>query len=132
MNILVLEDDSDVATFFRLVLQTREYTVSETLEAYNGLSGPYDLLIADVNLPVSSGIEVALKLLASTSNLKIILTSGFPIECFGHRHRVLFNQLPSDSVRFLMKPFSMDEVLHTIDSFVASEVGSPRVAAAAG
>lgn len=105
MNILILEDESCVVNVLRIVLQRRGYSISETTTAQDALescgkNGHLDLLIADVNLPTSSGIEVALQLKERIPNLKIILISGYPPGCFNDQHAALFSELPSDSVQF--------------------------------
>ena len=136
MNILLLENESCVANVLGITLRQQGHTIWETTNAQQAgiscvLNRDFDLLIAAVNLPGRSGIEVALRLKPWMPDLKIILMSGFPIGCFNDQHAALFSELPSDSVRFLLKPFLPADLLRTVDSLVESRPGLSQLAATA-
>src|SRR5712692_3671953 len=82
-TLLVLEDEALVTKLLLHVL--RHYTVLEAATAERALrlftdqGRQIDLLIADVTLPTSSGIYVALLLRAEIPDLPVILTSGCPL-----------------------------------------------------
>ena len=139
-TILVLEDDAIVMNVFRGVLEASNYRVlsstnAEEALAWSGSRPTIDLLIADVALPVSSGVAVALQLRQRIPALKIILTSGYPPDIWGPRHRAELDQIPSDAVRILSKPFLPKELLAMVsalvgtapDSGVAEFAGSSQV-----
>lgn len=81
--ILVLEDEPIVMNFVRRILT--EYNVIEATTAEQalqlsiGYGRQLDLLIADVTLPTSSGIHVALLLRSKIPTLPVILASGYPV-----------------------------------------------------
>jgi two-component system cell cycle sensor histidine kinase/response regulator CckA len=134
MRVLLVEDETAVMTVLRFILRRRGYSVWEAvtadqaLEACRAPNGPFDLLIADVNLPLMSGVDVALQLRAWMPKLKVILTSGIPLGFFNDQHAVLFGELPSDSARFLPKPFTPADVLRAVDSLISPLPGLSQVA----
>jgi CheY-like chemotaxis protein len=136
MNILLLENESCVTNVLDITLRRQGHTIWKTTSAQQAIktsvsNRDFDLLIAAVNLPGRSGIEVALRLKAWMPNLKIILISGFPIGCFNDQHAALFSELPSDAVQFLLKPFLPADLLRRIDRLVVSRSGLSQLAATA-
>jgi DNA-binding response OmpR family regulator len=121
MQILLLENDRRVMAVLRSGLQrighsiSQATTAAQALEACSVLNKHFDLLITAVNLPVSSGLDVALQLKAWMPSLKILLTSGLPLGYLNHQHIAQFNELPSDSVLFMEKPFRLADLRSTVD-----------------
>jgi CheY-like chemotaxis protein len=119
-TILVLEDEPIIMNFLRLILASEGYVVLEATAAEEALQrveqceGHIDLLIADVGLPITSGIRVARRLKQSIANLKIILTSGYPLATWRDEDRVDMRALSSDSVSILEKPFSAAALLTSV------------------
>jgi len=107
-NILVLEDEAPLMEIFRAVLN-EEYTVFEASTARLAIlehrRHHIDLLIADLSLPVSSGILVALQLHSLSPDLRTILTSGYPLGMWDKEHIAKLKHLPLGSVNILQKPF---------------------------
>ena len=64
-----------------------------------------DLLIADVTLPTSSGIQVALLLRSKIPALPVILTSGYPVHDWSDGDLADLGRLGANSVVILSKPF---------------------------
>jgi DNA-binding response OmpR family regulator len=124
MVILVLEGDPLVSFLIRLVLQASGHTLVEAAtaeEAYQRFEeadGKVDLLIADANLPVSSGIRVALGLRALHSRLRIIITSGHTAEMWSDQDAAELSELPSDSVVVLQTPFLPSTLLEKVARFL--------------
>ena len=121
-NILILEDEPFLASFLRLVLQG--YFVVSTTTAENALckfieyNRRFDLLVSDVTLPISSGVQVALILRSELPELKIILTSGYPLSMWSEQNACDLQRLGGDSVTLLMKPFSIETLLNTVDALI--------------
>jgi len=74
-TILVVEDDPFVLSVFRSVLRPKGYAILEATSAEQALrwcGSPQriDLIIADVGLPLRSGIQVALELRKSIPDLR--------------------------------------------------------------
>jgi CheY-like chemotaxis protein len=132
-TVLVLEDDVSILALVRLVVEQNGYAVlgatsaQEAFERFEENDGQVDLLIADVTLPVSSGIRVALELRSLLPNLRIILTSGFPESMWNGQDAAELDELPSDSVITLQKPFVPAALLGSVHRLI----GLPLIAAPA-
>ena len=100
-HLLLMEDDSEIASLYSLVLQERGHkvtlapTAEDCLKIYskslhraqmkrNILKGvqPYDAVILDYKMPDRNGIEVAKEILAVNSHQRIIFVSAFVEEWF--------------------------------------------------
>ncbi len=123
-TVLILEDEPAILDLIRRVLDSAGYAPLEAMTAREAFlrfeenDAQIDLLIADVVLPVSSGIRVALELRSLLPNLRIILTSGLPPSCWGEQDAAEFNELPSDSVVTLQKPFPPPLILEHVKRLV--------------
>jgi CheY-like chemotaxis protein len=108
-TLLLLDDEPAVIKLLRHVL--KQYNLIEAIGAeqalrlFIGHSGQIDLLLADVTLPTSSGIQVALLLRSETPDLPVILTSGYPVNDWCDRDLADLERLGSNSVSILQKPF---------------------------
>jgi CheY-like chemotaxis protein len=127
-TILLVEDDPVVMSVFRSVLQSKGYAILEATsaeQALKWLGNPQriDLIIADVGLPLRSGIRVALELRKSIPDLRIILTSGYPPDMWPDV--ALLREVPSDAIRILQKPFLPKELLDKTEELI----GIPNSAA---
>lgn len=78
MKVLIIEDSAEVVEAVSLCLQLRwpEVTLSVAAEGAKGIeileSGPFDIVILDINLPDINGFEV-LRRIRSSSNIPIII-----------------------------------------------------------
>jgi CheY-like chemotaxis protein len=110
-TVLVLEDNASILALIRLVVEQNGYKVldarsaQEAFEQFEANDGHVDLLITDVTLPVSSGIRVALELRSLLPYLRIIVMSGYPKDDWDAQDAAELDELPSDSVVTLQKPF---------------------------
>jgi len=124
MTILILEDEPSVMDLTRMVLTPLGHTILEAKTAeeafrrFEESDGAIDLLIADVTLPVSSGIRVALELRSLLPYLRIILTSGYPPFMWNEQDTAELSELPSDSVATLQKPWVPEVLRQTVARFV--------------
>ena len=80
MTIAVVEDDADVRTALRQLLRSAGFAAvtfasAEEFLASNGKSA-VDFLIADVNLPGMTGVELVKRLHASDAKLPALLITG--------------------------------------------------------
>lgn len=129
-KILLLEDESVVMSLLRIVL--KEYNLLEATSAEQALrlfmedGRRVNLLLADLSLPISSGIQVALVLRVEIPDLPVILTSGFPLESWTERDCTDLERLGSNSVVILQKPFRPA----VLSNAVAELIGSPSMRAA--
>ena len=108
-TLLVLEDNPSVMMVLRLILEqytlVEASTAEQALRLFTGHGRKIDLLVADVTLPASSGIHVALLLRSEVPDLPVILTSGYPVGAWSDRDSADLERLGSRSVAILQKPF---------------------------
>jgi signal transduction histidine kinase/CheY-like chemotaxis protein len=105
-TILVVEDEEPLRNLVTLVLRHAGYTVynastgAEALEVWRRHRREIDLLFTDVMMPEGmSGRELAEKILASERDLRVMLTSGYPMEAIG-------SDVAKGGHCFLQKPYS--------------------------
>lgn len=126
-TILVLEDELPVLTLLHQVLKHYGYGVCESVNAEDAIrcflesDRRIDLLLADVTLPKSSGIEVALQLRARAPDLRVILTSGYPTALWKSQDIADLARLGTDSVAILQKPFEPQTLLNRIHDFIGAQ-----------
>ncbi len=108
-NILVVEDDRDIARLLQLHLQDLGYQVSHTGDGGTGLQRAlaqrFDLIILDLMLPTLDGLAICRKLRGSAVNTPILMLTARSSEL----DRVLGLELGADD--YLTKPFSLTELL---------------------
>jgi PAS domain S-box-containing protein len=104
-TILVAEDQRGIREIVRVALTRYGYTVltadrgAEALRIVREHSGPIDLLLTDVVMPVMSGRELVARVQQTHPNIKILYTSGYTDDAM-IRHGVL-----DPGAAFLEKPF---------------------------
>jgi len=124
-TILLVEDDPCILALMSEVLESSGHVllkasaVEQALQKFEEADASIDLVIADVNLPGTSGIRVALELRSLLPNLAIVLTSGYTPDMWDVRDVAELNELPSESVAILQKPFLPATLLQTVSRFVS-------------
>ncbi len=103
----LIADEPDLVAMSRTYLVRDGFRVVEALDARSGLAvlrrEPVDLVVLDLGLPDSSGLDV-LRALRSTSDVPVIIVTGRSEET----DRVLGLELGADD--YLVKPFSQREL----------------------
>ena len=133
-TILLLEEESSLLKLWRRALTLNGYAIWEAANAEDAIrrfldaNRRIDLLLADVTLPASSGILVALLLRAEVPGLSVILTSGYPQTAWETRDAADLERLGPDSVLVLQKPFTNQTLLNSIQELT----GAPSAAAGTG
>jgi DNA-binding response OmpR family regulator len=118
-RLLVAEDDSAMRDLLALVLRERGYqvaTVNDGAQLRNLLSTPdrhFDLIIADVNMPGGSGLDVIDRLRQAGDTTPVLIVTAFPLEDIRQRARGL-------EVRLLAKPFDLDTLRSAVDREIRS------------
>lgn len=86
----------------------------EALALYRNRSGPIDLVFSDMVMPKMGGLELFEALRDEVPTLKMIITTGYPLENGGE---ALLERGISD---WLLKPFTMEELItkvtHTLEA----------------
>ena len=122
-RILILDDDPANLQGIGGVLRSERYFV---LEASNGLQaleigrtcGPISLFVTDMDLPYSSGTDVALKLVALYPNLPVLFISGTPMAWWTRRDALNYARFAPNSVDFIEKPFSLFQLLDKVRTLI--------------
>jgi CheY-like chemotaxis protein len=116
----LLDDELSLIKLLSHVLKRCGYIVLESSDAEEAIArfqdakGQIDLFVADVNLPSSTGIQVALLLRVELPHLKVILTSGYARSDWKHQEAADLERLGSDSLIILQKPFMPQALLTCI------------------
>ena len=113
LRVLVLDDDPDIGTMIRAMLNLRGYDVAVTESAqgmFDYLSqGSVHLILSDMLLSGDDGTDICLKLKAdpATSEIPVIMFSAHP------NARELCLKAGADA--FIGKPFDLKELYATVD-----------------
>lgn len=114
-TILIVDDDQMVLTSIKELLETLGY---EVLTASNGQKGlniissatqTIDMVLLDIFLPDYNGFDLLPKMLAIQPDLKIVFSTGNPIE---ESEESLHEK---GAVGFLQKPYSLGDLKETLN-----------------
>jgi len=110
-TILVVDDEAGIRGLMRKILKRERYNVLEASSAEEALqmaaahNGPIQMLLTDVMLPGMLGPELARKMYALDSTLKVLYISGYTQD-----EAVRTGEYPPGA-RFLAKPFTLGALL---------------------
>jgi len=108
-RILVIEDNDDLAHLLEIHLQDLSYEVELVFDGDKGLlkagTGDYDLIILDIMLPGTDGLEICRRLRSSSRYTPILMLTSKSSEL----DRVLGLEMGADD--YVTKPFSIRELL---------------------
>lgn len=109
MNILIVEDETNLSEALAHILRDQKWTVDVVHDGGSGLryaqTGMYDAIVLDLMLPVMDGTEVARRLRAQNISTPIlILTARSSVQ-----DKVSGLDCGADD--YMTKPFSSDELL---------------------
>jgi DNA-binding response OmpR family regulator len=111
LNVLLVEDDEQLAASTRALLERESFRVTVRHDAESGLEQaralPADLVVMDVNLPGIDGIE-ACRQLRTFSDAYVIMLTGLDTET----DRVIGLSVGADD--YLTKPYSARELVARI------------------
>jgi DNA-binding response OmpR family regulator len=112
-TVLVVDDDSEILTALRTVLEKRGYRVLTATDGNQGLAAAEreapDLVVVDMMMPKKSGFLVLEKLKSRPSGPAVIMITANE----GSRHRAYASALGADD--YLRKPFDMSRFLESVE-----------------
>ena len=128
--ILLVEDDADVRSLARCVLEEAGYRVLEAddgphaITAWREYAGRIDLLLTDMVMPGGlSGSDVAARFRADRPGCKVLFSSGYNVELFGSDLSL------REDFNYLGKPYLADQLLGAVARTLAGTATTDRAAA---
>ena len=119
--ILLVEDEESLREVTRNYLSGKGYTVLAAAEAEEAVAlagactGPLDLLLTDVILPGSSGVQLAQRLSARQPKMRILYVSGYTADTIVHHGG------HDPNFAFLSKPFGLATLAKKIRAVLDAE-----------
>ena len=123
-RILIAEDEEPVRSLVKRALTEEGHFVvaaadgAEALDMLQRENGGFDLLLADIKMPVMDGIALALAVARDFPKLPILLMTGYADQ----RERV--SGLEALICDVIAKPFALAEIKYAVASALAK--GKPR------
>jgi len=115
-NILLCEDDINLASVMSEYLRAHNYSVTHTANGQEGLeaaqSKAYDLCLLDVRMPLMSGLDMLRELRACDNNLPVIILSQH-----GEKEDMLAGY-EAGCDDYMLKPVSMDILICKIEAIM--------------
>jgi two-component system, cell cycle sensor histidine kinase and response regulator CckA len=130
-TILLVEDEDSLREVISDYLRNRGYTIlvasepESAIAAAESAAQSIDLLLTDVILPGSSGVQLAQRLTASHPKMRVLYVSGYTADAIVHHGG------HDSSFAFLSKPFSLLTLAQKIRSILDEEQVLPIQAPAA-
>lgn len=123
MQILVIEDEQKVAAFLKIGLEEHGYNIDLAYDGYTGeklaLSKDYELILLDVIIPITNGIELCKKIKASKPSIPILMLTALSTT---DDKLAGFDSGADD---YLVKPFEFKELVARIKALTKrSQSGS--------
>jgi CheY-like chemotaxis protein len=127
-KILVVDDEPDVRSMLRSILENAGYEVSEAANGVEGV-GEYartqpECVVADILMPKKGGLQLIREIRDLNPETKILAISGG-----GSNGKLNFLATAKtiSGVRALRKPFRMNELLQTLREMCVSPSGDTTV-----
>ncbi len=120
-RILVIDDDPDVRKLIRILLESKDHTVTEAEDGEEGIrriTDDIDLVVTDINMPKIDGLELLLQIKRERPTLPIIAVSGEGA-LGGGINTWSADKLGADQI--FRKPFDHEEFLKTVAKFTGKE-----------
>ena len=120
-QILIVEDNEQLRSMLRLVLEDADYVVREAGNGREALKSyaetPADLILTDIVMPDSEGIEMIMKFKRAYPAVKIVAMSGGGQQSCDD-YLDLASKLGAN--RTIAKPFSNSDILNLIREMLLS------------
>lgn len=125
-TILVVDDAAIVRRLAFRLLSEAGYRVfeaggaAEALEVLSMARGKVELVLIDVVMPEVSGVDLARMVHEEAPHLPVVFMSAFPAEI------LVREGLRDPTVSFIAKPFTREELLHTIAGALSRRARDPN------
>lgn len=122
-RILIVDDDQQFRSAMRKVLEKEGYAVVEAESGSSGLDAyrrePADMVLTDVYMPDTDGIEAMIRLHHEFPDARIVVTSGGG---YWEKDKVLQAAARLGAQRTLPKPVERGELLEVVRSVLGEQV----------
>ena len=116
-RILIVDDDHDIATFFKLALDRAGFITEVSNNPQSTLTyfkkGAYDLLLLDISMPQMTGFELYKKISQIDSEVKVCFITAF--EEYYSEFKSEFPNL-NELECYIKKPVGMDHLINAVKS----------------
>lgn len=115
-DLLVVDDDSDIAYVLKRALLKNRFLVSaftspeKALKNFKSNSEDYDLMLSDIRMPEMSGIQLARKVKEINPKVKVVLMTTFEIK--DNEFSKVFPSTQIDG--FVQKPIRIKDLTNKI------------------
>lgn len=121
-NILVVDDEPGMRALFSFMLGAKGYAVRTAASGEEAIASikeaGYDLVFLDIRMPYMDGVEVFRELRKYRPDISVVMMTGYAVE------QQLEGALKDGAKGYLRKPFTVDELLTSIDGVLGSTKGS--------
>ena len=123
--VLIVDDEPGVRALERRILESGGYGVVEAGDGAEALSimessARIDFLIADLDMPVMRGEEMAKKIRALRPDMRVLYVTAHSEQLFQERPELL------DGEAFLDKPFTMRGLLEAVSLLKSGYINEPQ------
>ena len=119
-RILLVDDESDVISVFKMILEMNGYEVDAYTSPITALENfkPdfYGLLLLDIRMPTMNGFELYRKMRNIDDDVKVCFITAF--EVYYHALREIFPTLEVSC--FIRKPIEIDDLVKRINAEIHS------------
>jgi CheY-like chemotaxis protein len=116
-RILIVDDEKDIATFFKLALEHALFIVDVFNDPIKSLSnykaGVYDLLLIDIRMPQMNGFELYDKIKQIDGRVKVCFVTEF--EDYYDEFEKIYPELHEKGC-FIRKPIGVDDLIRIVKS----------------
>jgi len=123
-TILLLQDDRAVMEHMRGILKRyiliEAATADQALRRFSDCGRHVDLLVANVTIAASSGVEVALAFRSELPRLPVIISSGLPTSLWSQRNKAAFGLLGPELVAVVERPILTQALFDTVWELLGS------------
>ena len=124
-RILIIDDESQIRSMLRLMLERVGYEVIEAADGMDGIrqyrDNPADLIITDLIMPNKDGIGMIIELKKEFPKVKIIAMSGGGVN---RPEGYLDGAKKLGATRTLTKPIDRDEMINAVKETLKDDPAS--------
>lgn len=122
--VLIVDDEPGVRALERRILESGGYRVIEAADGADAVamiesSTPVDFLVADLDMPIMQGEEMARRIRGRRPDLRVLYVTAHSERLFKERPELI------DGEAFLDKPFSARGLLEAVSLLKNGFIGTP-------